>query len=215
MNTMTESKVELVGLERNPELNGESVTILEYDKKEKRYIVLFVSGKKGRVKPHNIKHKPFSALSGTFSIGTASPRTGGRKQKWRPKKKQPNECTICMESMQGRVTLKCGHVLCPSCFARHSRVNNTCPYCRDVFAPEVEQRARISNNLGERMVSEAVKDYYDDDVEEELSSLIDKVIEENTDANRTNIKATVYSYLDGVCQMLYSDIDDWYDENEY
>lgn len=44
-----------------------------------------------------------------------------------------DDCAICTEAMRGRVTLKCGHELCPECFAQQARVNNTCPFCRDEF----------------------------------------------------------------------------------
>ena len=48
------------------------------------------------------------------------------------------ECNICLEDMngRGRVVLKCKHVMCPECFAMHARINNTCPFCRDEFAPK-------------------------------------------------------------------------------
>lgn len=45
-------------------------------------------------------------------------------------------CPICMEPMQGTTILKCGHSLCAACFAQHSRLANTCPFCRDEFAPK-------------------------------------------------------------------------------
>lgn len=45
-----------------------------------------------------------------------------------------NECPICMEPCQGVTILKCGHSMCPECFAQHSRVNHTCPFCREEFA---------------------------------------------------------------------------------
>jgi hypothetical protein len=51
---------------------------------------------------------------------------------------QDNTCLICMDDMDGKVTLRCGHEMCPDCFARHSRVNHTCPFCRDEFAPKVK-----------------------------------------------------------------------------
>lgn len=47
------------------------------------------------------------------------------------KGKTNDECSICMEKMEGGVALmKCGHVMCISCFAQQARVNNTCPFCR-------------------------------------------------------------------------------------
>lgn len=56
---------------------------------------------------------------------------------------QNNTCLICTDDMDGKVTLRCGHEMCPDCFARHSRVNHTCPFCRDDFAPKV----KIPNKL--------------------------------------------------------------------
>ena len=52
-------------------------------------------------------------------------------------------CSICMEDMRGRVTLVCGHEMCPDCFAQHSRVNNTCPFCRKEFAPKPKKQSKM------------------------------------------------------------------------
>ena len=52
-------------------------------------------------------------------------------------------CSICMEDMCGRVTLGCGHEMCPDCFAQHSRVNNTCPFCREEFAPKPKKQSKM------------------------------------------------------------------------
>ena len=52
-------------------------------------------------------------------------------------------CSICMEDMCGRVTLVCGHEMCPDCFAQHSRVNNTCPFCREEFAPKPKKQTKM------------------------------------------------------------------------
>ena len=52
-------------------------------------------------------------------------------------------CSICMEDMCGKVTLKCGHEMCPDCFAQHSRVNNTCPFCREEFAPKPKRQVKM------------------------------------------------------------------------
>ena len=52
-------------------------------------------------------------------------------------------CSICMEDMHGRVTLVCGHEMCPDCFAQHSRVNNTCPFCREEFAPKPKKQYKM------------------------------------------------------------------------
>jgi len=52
-------------------------------------------------------------------------------------------CSICMEDMCGRVTLVCGHEMCPECFAQHSRVNNTCPFCREEFATKPKKQSKM------------------------------------------------------------------------
>lgn len=58
--------------------------------------------------------------------------------------KSDSMCAICMEEMHGTTILKCGHTMCAGCFAQHSRVANTCPFCRDEFAPAPKkQRERM------------------------------------------------------------------------
>lgn len=52
-------------------------------------------------------------------------------------------CHICTEDMCGRVTLVCGHEMCPDCFAQHSRLNNTCPFCREEFAPKPKKQTKM------------------------------------------------------------------------
>tara|TARA_B100000902_G_scaffold393093_1_gene446719 strand:+ start:1270 stop:1650 length:381 start_codon:yes stop_codon:yes gene_type:complete len=63
-------------------------------------------------------------------------------------------CDICTENMEGRgrVTLKCGHYMCPSCFAEHARVNNTCPYCRDEFASKIKRNERVPLEMVESII---------------------------------------------------------------
>jgi len=61
-----------------------------------------------------------------------------------------HECPICLEPMtKGLVVLKCGHQFCAMCFAQHSRTDNKCGLCRDVFAPPAPNNqqlmARISH----------------------------------------------------------------------
>ena len=52
-------------------------------------------------------------------------------------------CIICTDLMKGEVILQCGHKMCPSCFAQHSRVNNKCPFCRDEFV-ESEPKKNVA-----------------------------------------------------------------------
>jgi hypothetical protein len=63
-------------------------------------------------------------------------------------------CTICMEEMDGRVSMKCGHEMCCDCFAQHARVNNTCPFCRDEFSKKVEVREKIPVESIESIVNQ-------------------------------------------------------------
>ena len=54
---------------------------------------------------------------------------------------EEKNCLICMDIMRGNVILECGHECCVNCFAQHSRINNTCPFCRKVYAPPIKDYA--------------------------------------------------------------------------
>lgn len=77
-------------------------------------------------------------------------------------------CLICTEPMQGKVSLKCGHELCPECYANHARLSHTCPFCRDEFAPKPKLREKIPdasiaamvNNMFDPNVSGTSPDYF-------------------------------------------------------
>lgn len=73
-------------------------------------------------------------------------------------------CRICMEEMKGRVTMKCGHEMCPDCFAKHARVNHTCPFCRDEFTTKQKERQHISAEsimvMSDRMFESVSEDYF-------------------------------------------------------
>lgn len=66
------------------------------------------------------------------------------------------ECSICMEDMneRGHVMMKCKHEMCPECFAMHARVNHTCPFCRDVFAPKTVVNESIPLDTVEQIIVE-------------------------------------------------------------
>lgn len=75
------------------------------------------------------------------------------------------ECGLCMEPMNGRgcVSLKCKHEMCPECFALHARINHTCPFCRDVFAPPKKRRDGIQIATVEGIVIDNIlsdRDFY-------------------------------------------------------
>ena len=63
------------------------------------------------------------------------------------------DCAICMEPMQGRVTLRCGHEICPNCFAQHARQNNTCPFCREEFSCKPKKpREKMPDSVADAIV---------------------------------------------------------------
>ena len=68
-------------------------------------------------------------------------------------KEEPAVCLICTDPMQGKVTMKCGHEMCPTCFAKHARTNHTCPFCRDEFAPAVKPKVSMPIEVAESMVT--------------------------------------------------------------
>jgi hypothetical protein len=78
----------------------------------------------------------------------------------RDKTDPEHTCSICMEHMYGRVSLMCGHEMCPDCFAQHSRVNNKCPFCRASFAPKPKIPSKMPDQVLENMA-----DVWGDDVE--------------------------------------------------
>tara|TARA_A100001011_G_scaffold371352_1_gene428593 strand:+ start:2391 stop:2987 length:597 start_codon:yes stop_codon:yes gene_type:complete len=63
--------------------------------------------------------------------------SGGKEKELDP---EDCDCAICMEPMKGKVTLRCGHEMCPDCFAQHARQNNTCPFCREEFSCKPKKR---------------------------------------------------------------------------
>ena len=217
MNTMEETLVQLTGLERNAELNGKHASILDYDSKNDRFIVS-IDGEKAKVKPCNMKtvDPPLEKKERIFHIGAPPPtNTSKKRQRVRTKSKPKKEdCSICMEEMSGEVTLKCGHRMCPSCFAQHSRVSSACPYCRDEFAPERGDKLGISDTLANTMIIETVRDYYyNEEMEEELNGFIETLLENDTPINRANLKACVYSNMDGACREMLEATEEWYEEN--
>jgi hypothetical protein len=60
-------------------------------------------------------------------------------------------CMICFEAMGsdlGQVSLGCGHQLCASCLAQHSRRDHRCPYCREPFAPPAPNPTTTNTGIG-------------------------------------------------------------------
>jgi len=64
-----------------------------------------------------------------------------------------NTCPVCIEPItNGIVVLKCGHTLCPNCYACHARVNNTCPMCRDEFAEKPKTTDPMPDQIRDSVV---------------------------------------------------------------
>lgn len=158
----------------------------------------------------------FGAPSSSFTDN--SPRNfKSRKNRITP---PSTNCNICMETICGNVTLKCGHEMCPECYAKHSRVNNTCPYCREVFAPEVKKerhpRTRIQDIQGaETILDEFVREYYLDEVKDEIdNTLKDSGLSEDvtndigysTYCHLYQIAMNSYNIMDGLLEQELEDV---------
>jgi predicted amidophosphoribosyltransferase len=120
-----------------------------------------------------------------------------------------------MEIMDGNVTLDCGHEMCPTCFAQHSRENHTCPYCRKPFAPKINKKEKMPIQVAEEMISLNVKNYYFDEMHDELNVIIDKLTSKETlDARYVeDVKASIYAHLSEMSLVMWEDIEQWYDDN--
>jgi hypothetical protein len=158
---------------------------------------------------------------GVFNIGSTTNKTSSRKKRSlrriRPNKKNiiRTECSICMEIMDGNVYLDCGHEMCPTCFARHSRENHTCPFCRKEFAPKINKKEKMPNEVADALIERNVKDYYFLEVHDELDEFIERLIsKEKVDTRYVqDIKATIYAHLNEISNNIYEDIEEWYGDN--
>ena len=220
--------VKLINLIKKPELNGTLAELIDYDKEKDRFLVKLCNGSQGMVKIKNVSevNENISLISPrVFNIGVAPSKCKtNKKKKIRINRKTPKEeCSICMDEMKGEVKLKCGHKLCPECFAQHSRKNNTCPFCRDEFSPKIEEKTRLSEQVANIMVKEVVEEYFDHEEESEFDEKLDelmKLYKEYPDQNvrinmaKIDIKATLYAHMTETARIMYEDIEEWYDENE-
>lgn len=65
---------------------------------------------------------------------------------------EEDKCVICSDKKIGTATLSCcGQEICISCFAKHSRVSNTCPFCRNEYAPKVKKPNKLCDIALESM----------------------------------------------------------------
>tara|TARA_B100000925_G_C21975076_1_gene459716 strand:- start:298 stop:981 length:684 start_codon:yes stop_codon:yes gene_type:complete len=223
--------VKLINLIKKPELNGTLAELIDYDKEKDRFLVKLCNGSQGMVKIKNVSEVNENISNNSlisprvFNIGVAPPKCKtNKKKKIRINRKTSNEeCSICMDEMKGEVILKCGHKLCPECFAQHSRKNNTCPFCRDEFSPKIQEKSRLSEQVANIMVKEVVEEYFDDEEESEFDEKLDelmKLYKEYPDQKirinmaKIDIKATLYAHMTETARIMYEDIEEWYDENE-
>ena len=59
---------------------------------------------------------------------------------------------ICSDKKIGTATLSCcGQEICISCFAKHSRISNMCPFCRTEYAPKVKKPNKLCDITLEAM----------------------------------------------------------------
>ena len=83
--------------------------------------------------------------------------------------KEDTDCVICCDVKIGTATLSCcGQEICIPCFAKHSRVNNTCPFCRHQLINNSKSTPNESERHLEWLVREngkilmtQVKNWYD------------------------------------------------------
>ena len=235
---MTELIVELRNLKNNTNWNGFKGKVIDYIAKEDRFIVKLTENKVVKVKPINIfldneikmieYPKPESSVfvfngPTIFRVGTTNnsynnKRKNRNRNATRKTKKKlvfKTECSICMEIMDGNVTLDCGHEMCPTCFAQHSRENHTCPYCRKPFAPKINKKEKMPIQVAEEMISLNVKNYYFDEMHDELNVIIDKLTSKETLDVRyvEDVKASIYAHLSEMSLVMWEDIEEWYHDN--
>ena len=124
-------------------------------------------------------------------------------------KKRKTVCMICTELQDGNVTLKCGHEMCPTCFARHSRVNNTCPYCRDEFAEKVKQPEKMPVQVAESIMCQTVQEYYYNEVHDEIKN----IFKDSTDLVE-DLRSCVYGHMCQSSMNMFFEIENWLETTE-
>lgn len=122
-------------------------------------------------------------------------------------------CNICMDEMKGNVTLKCGHELCPLCFAKHARIHHLCPFCRDEFAPAsaisyqiMQQIPQIPRDVAESMATNSVQEYYYDSVYDDIEYMMETLDIES-------LKTSIYGFMYQTSMNVIQDIERWYNFN--
>lgn len=107
-----------------------------------------------------------------------------------------NECLICSEVMKGKVELKCGHALCPNCFAQHSRLANTCPFCRDEFSCKPKkQRERMHDDVLNNIADQWADNVWGPVGQNERNNYFHKQLQYNTSLKTKIEKASHLQWL--------------------
>lgn len=107
-----------------------------------------------------------------------------------------NECLICSEVMKGKVELKCGHGLCPNCFAQHSRLANTCPFCRDEFSCKPKkQRERMHDDVLNNIADQWADNVWGPVGQNESNNYFHKQLEYNSSRKTKMEKASHLQWL--------------------
>jgi hypothetical protein len=68
-------------------------------------------------------------------------------RKYKMSTEEEVNCFVCFEILgegTGLVTLKCGHIYCPSCFAQHMRRDNLCGICRTEVTEESPKDVEVN-----------------------------------------------------------------------
>jgi hypothetical protein len=104
-------------------------------------------------------------------------------------------CMVCYEDVDGeKVTLKCGHDYCVSCFVKHMRIANNCAYCRDtVCEPVVKVKKTISPNQISNIIESSIIDHPDflHTIHTDLLTQTKKFIEDKYNDTTTRERAQI------------------------
>jgi len=223
--------VELVNLKNYYYLNGIKGIVKDFLENENKYIVKLSEDKLVKVKAINlillndikkleyVKETNIFKKNYTFSIGSSnkSKRKIYNASNWRNKINKINKkkiCIICTNEMDnGIVKLNCNHEMCPCCFARHSRENHTCPFCRKEFAPKIKKKEKMPIDVAESLIKRNVSYYFSEEMNEELCDNINKLTSEENTTHIKNFKASIYEHLNEIAYIMYEDIEEWHDFN--
>jgi|AntAceMinimDraft_5_1070358.scaffolds.fasta_scaffold08211_3 hypothetical protein len=104
-------------------------------------------------------------------------------------------CMVCFEDVDGeKVSLKCGHDYCVTCFVKHMRIANNCAYCRDeVCEPVVKASKSISSNQISDIIENSIVDHPDfiNTIHNDLINQTKNFIEQNYADTTTRQRAHI------------------------